>query len=37
MKSFVEYYLEHAGELAEEVGYVSLPAAEYREQLAGIK
>ncbi len=30
VKSFVKFYLEHAGKLAEEVGYVPLPKEAYR-------
>ncbi|MFQ5574926.1 MAG: PstS family phosphate ABC transporter substrate-binding protein [Terriglobia bacterium] len=32
-RAFVEFYLEQAASLAEEVGYVPLPDADYREQL----
>lgn len=31
--AFVQFYLENAGALAEEVGYVSLPEEEYTKQL----
>lgn len=30
--SFVKFYLENAGTLAKEVGYISLPAEKYQEQ-----
>lgn len=35
--AFVEFYLENAGELAAEVGYVSLPEELYTEALAKLK
>jgi len=35
--AFVEFYLENAGELASEVGYVSLPEELYTEALAKLK
>lgn len=31
VQKFVEFYLEHGGELAKEVGYIDLPAAEYAQ------
>lgn len=34
---FVNYYIENAGELAKEVGYIPLPKSEYEEQLASFK
>jgi phosphate transport system substrate-binding protein len=34
---FVNYYIENAGELAKEVGYIPLPKEEYDEQLASFK
>lgn len=35
--AFVEFYLENAGDLGAEVGYVSLPEALYTEALAKLK
>ena len=35
--SFVEFYMEHAGELAEEVGYVALPGSVYAGGLQRIQ
>lgn len=37
VKAFVEYYLREAPALAEEVGYVPLPASEYEAGLAKIR
>jgi phosphate transport system substrate-binding protein len=34
VKSFIKFYLQNAGELAELVGYVGLPEADYQAQLA---
>ena len=34
VKSFIKFYLLNAGELAELVGYVGLPEADYQAQLA---
>ncbi|MGG4490029.1 PstS family phosphate ABC transporter substrate-binding protein [Metabacillus idriensis] len=34
---YVKFYLENAGALAEEVGYVSLPEEKYKEQLETIE
>jgi len=34
VRTFVEYYLNNAAELAEEVGYVGLPDGEYQSQFA---
>ncbi len=31
IKKFIEFYLDHAGELAKEVGYIDLPAAAYQQ------
>ena len=31
VKQFVEYYLEHGGALAKEVGYIDLPDEEYAQ------
>ncbi len=36
VREFIEYYLNNAGELAEEVGYVGLSNAEYQAQLEGL-
>lgn len=35
--AFVKFYIENAGELSNEVGYVALPDEKYTEQLASIK
>lgn len=37
VKAFVTYYLEHAAELSEEVGYIRLPQEMYDEDLAKLK
>ena len=37
VKAFVEFYLENAADLAEEVGYVALPQADYDAGLATIR
>ena len=37
VKAFVEFYLENAAALAEEVGYVALPQADYDAGLATIR
>ena len=37
VKAFVEFYLENAASLAEEVGYVALPQADYDAGLATIR
>ncbi|MBY3621031.1 PstS family phosphate ABC transporter substrate-binding protein [Acinetobacter sp. CUI P1] len=37
VKVFVTYYLEHAAELSEEVGYIRLPQEMYDEDLAKLK
>jgi phosphate transport system substrate-binding protein len=34
---YVKFYMENAGALAEEVGYVSLPEEKYTEQLKTIE
>ncbi len=31
VKQFIEFFLEHGGELAKEVGYIDLPAEEYEQ------
>lgn len=36
VRSFVEFYLENADELASEVGYVPLPAEEYANSLSAL-
>jgi phosphate transport system substrate-binding protein len=36
VRDFIEYYLNNAAELAEEVGYVGLSKADYQSQLEGI-
>ncbi len=33
VRDFIEFYLNNAGELAEEVGYVGLPQADYQAQI----
>ncbi|HCI85503.1 MAG TPA: phosphate ABC transporter substrate-binding protein, partial [Dehalococcoidia bacterium] len=33
VRDFIEFYMNNAGELAEEVGYVGLSAADYQSQL----
>ena len=35
--AFVEFYMVHGAELASEVGYVSLPAEQYLENLQRIQ
>jgi len=37
VKAYVEYYLQTAGSIAEEVGYVPLPQEKYDEQLNQLK
>ena len=37
VKTFVQFYIENAGAMAEEVGYVSLPAEDYAASLELIK
>ena len=37
VKAFLEYYMNNAGELAEEVGYVALPDSVYQANLAAIQ
>lgn len=37
VNAFVKFYIENVGDLAGEVGYVSLPAEKYKEQLALIQ
>ena len=37
VKAFVEFYMNNAGELAAEVGYVALPDSIYQENLAAIQ
>ena len=37
MVAFVEFYMNNAAELAEEVGYIRLSDAEYRDNIAAIK
>jgi len=37
VKAFVDYYLKHAGELADEVGYVHLPQNKLDEEMAKIQ
>jgi phosphate transport system substrate-binding protein len=37
VKAFVEFYMQMGGELAEEVGYVALPANVYKENIAAIQ
>ncbi len=37
VRSFVEFYLKHAGELAEEVGYVQLPKEIYKRAASNFK
>jgi len=36
VRDFIEYYLNNAAELAEEVGYVGLSKADYQSQLEGL-
>ena len=36
VKAFLEFYMDHGGELANEVGYVALSDAEYSAQKAMI-
>lgn len=36
VKTFVEFYIENAGALANEVGYIELPAADYQASLDAI-
>ena len=37
VKQFVEYYIDHAAELSEEVGYVALPQNEYDNDVRKLK
>ena len=37
VKAFAQFYLENAAALAEEVGYVALPQADYDAGLATIR
>lgn len=37
VRAFVEYYLTHAGELVQDVGYVPLPEKQYKEELSKFK
>ena len=37
VRAFLEFYMEHGGELAEEVGYVALSDEDYASQLATIQ
>ena len=37
VRAFIEFYMNNAGELAEEVGYVGLSEADYQSQLARLK
>nr|WP_243895846.1 PstS family phosphate ABC transporter substrate-binding protein [Paenibacillus sp. F411] len=37
LKAFIEYYLNNAAELSEEVGYIRLPEEMYQENLAKLK
>ncbi|MEO1591661.1 MAG: protein sphX, partial [Cyanobacteria bacterium J06632_22] len=37
VQAFVEYYLNNAGDIAGEVGYVALPDSEYEAGLAAIQ
>ncbi len=37
VKEFVEFYLQHGGELSKEVGYVDLPARAYELGLANLR
>jgi len=34
---FVEFYIDNAGELAEDVGYIPLPSENYTQQKANFK
>jgi phosphate transport system substrate-binding protein len=36
VRNFVEFYMNNAAELAEEVGYVGLSDADYQSQLEGL-
>lgn len=36
VRDFIEYYMNNAAELAEEVGYVGLSEADYQSQLEGL-
>ncbi|MGM0547165.1 MAG: PstS family phosphate ABC transporter substrate-binding protein [Bacteroidota bacterium] len=37
VQSFVEFYFDNAGELAEDVGYVAMPEEDYEEQKAAFR
>jgi phosphate transport system substrate-binding protein len=37
VRDFVEFYLNNAGDLAEEVGYVGLAESDYQSQLSILK
>jgi phosphate transport system substrate-binding protein len=36
VQDFIEFYMNNAGELAEEVGYVGLSEADYQAQLTDL-